>query len=167
MFPRKCGPPHGADRGRGPVRSGLFDGICRRPRRAAGPRGTLWWVAAWFAALAHDLMVTAFPGAAQVLKDLFGPIVLFCAGLRGAAGPCPPDSSGKRPWRGPAGQCTFLHKRHPAQCEAAAPHGHVHPAALRAGCLGGRVQPHGVSALCAGGAGQRPDRGLCGQRDGL
>lgn len=34
----------------------------------------------WFAALAHDLMVTAFPGAAQVLKDLFGPIVLFVRG---------------------------------------------------------------------------------------
>ena len=46
----------------------------RRVRTAA------LWVAAWFAALAHDLMVTAFPGAAQVLKDLFGPIVLFVRG---------------------------------------------------------------------------------------
>lgn len=79
MFPRKCGPPHGADRGRGPVRSGFSTeyAVVRAGRRV---RAAALWVAAWFAALAHDLMVTAFPGAAQVLKDLFGPIVLFVRG---------------------------------------------------------------------------------------
>ena len=51
--------------------------IVRAGRRV---RAAALWVAAWFAALAHDLMVTAFPGAAQVLKDLFGPIVLFVRG---------------------------------------------------------------------------------------
>ena len=51
--------------------------VVRAGRRV---RAAALWVAAWFAALAHDLMVTAFPGAAQVLKDLFGPIVLFVRG---------------------------------------------------------------------------------------
>ena len=51
--------------------------VVRAGRRV---RAATLWVAAWFAALAHDLMVTAFPGAAQVLKDLFGPIVLFVRG---------------------------------------------------------------------------------------
>ena len=51
--------------------------VVRAGRRV---RAAALWVAAWFTALAHDLMVTAFPGAAQVLKDLFGPIVLFVRG---------------------------------------------------------------------------------------
>ena len=51
--------------------------VVRAGRRV---RAAALWVAAWFAALAHDLMATAFPGAAQVLKDLFGPIVLFVRG---------------------------------------------------------------------------------------
>ena len=38
------------------------------------------WTAAWFTGLLHDIKETAFPGAAQVFKDLFGPIVLFIRG---------------------------------------------------------------------------------------
>ena len=38
------------------------------------------WAANWCRKFAHDLAVTAFPGAAQMFKDLFGPIVLFFKG---------------------------------------------------------------------------------------
>ena len=116
--------------------------VVRAGRRV---RAAALWVAAWFAALAHDLMVTAFPGAAQVLKDLFGPIVLFV--------------------RGCGALLVHAHRIHREKGLGAALKASAHY--LASGGLGGRVQPHGVSALCAGGAGQRPDRGLCGQRDGL
>ena len=49
-------------------------------RMGRGIRDIACWLAAWFAALAHELAVTAFPGAAQVFKDLFGPIAVFLRG---------------------------------------------------------------------------------------
>ena len=135
--------------------------VVRAGRRV---RAAALWVAAWFAALAHDLMVTAFPGAAQVLKDLFGPIVLFV--------------------RGCGALLVHAHRIHQEKGLGAALQASVHfftngirrnvkllprmaMYILPLCALAVRVQPHGVSALCAGGAGQRPDRGLCGQRDGL
>ena len=39
------------------------------------------WAAGCCKKFAHDLAVTAFPGAAQMFKDLFGPIVLFFKGI--------------------------------------------------------------------------------------
>ena len=36
----------------------------------------------WLRAALHELAVTAFPGAAQVVQDLFGPLVVFCLGIR-------------------------------------------------------------------------------------
>ena len=39
------------------------------------------WAAGCCKKFAHDLAVTAFPGAVQMFKDLFGPIVLFFKGI--------------------------------------------------------------------------------------
>lgn len=39
------------------------------------------WLSSGIRRFAHDLAVTAFPGAAQVFKDLFGPVVLFIKGI--------------------------------------------------------------------------------------
>ena len=39
------------------------------------------WAAGCGKKFAHDLAVTAFPGAVQMFKDLFGPIVLFFKGI--------------------------------------------------------------------------------------
>ena len=39
------------------------------------------WAAGGCKKFAHDLAVTAFPGAVQMFKDLFGPIVLFFKGI--------------------------------------------------------------------------------------
>ena len=39
------------------------------------------WVAGGIRRFAKALAETAFPGAAQVVKDLFGPIVLFAKGI--------------------------------------------------------------------------------------
>ena len=39
------------------------------------------WAAGSCKKFAHDLAVTAFPGAVQMFKDLFGPIVLFFKGI--------------------------------------------------------------------------------------
>ena len=39
------------------------------------------WAVGCCKKFAHDLAVTAFPGAAQMFKDLFGPIVLFFKGI--------------------------------------------------------------------------------------
>ena len=39
------------------------------------------WAAGCCKKIAHDLAVTAFPGAVQMFKDLFGPIVLFFKGI--------------------------------------------------------------------------------------
>ena len=44
-------------------------------------RDAALWLGSALHRFAHDLAVTAFPGAAQVFKDLFGPIVLFVKGI--------------------------------------------------------------------------------------
>ena len=51
--------------------------VVRAGRRVCG---AALWVAAWFTALFHALAETAFPGATQAVKDLFGPIVVFLRG---------------------------------------------------------------------------------------
>ena len=100
------------------------------------------------------------PGAVRPYPALLPGHRLFA----GARLRCP-EKAGLR--RGAQGQRPLLCQRHPAQPRIAAPDGHVHPAGLYAGGVLVRLQPHHPPALCAGGAGQRPDRRLCGQRNGL
>ena len=81
-----------------------------------------------------------------------------------AAGTCAPRPEGKGLWRSRKGQRALSGRRRAAQCAHPAAHGHVHPAGAGTGRDGHSGAEHHPSALCAGSAGERPDRGLCGQR---
>ena len=75
------------------------------------------WLAHGIRNVFHELAALAFPGAAQMFRDLFGP-----------RGP-----EGERLRHGRQSQRPLSHQRHPAQPSAAAPDGHVHPAGVYAG----------------------------------
>lgn len=93
------------------------------------------WAAGCCKKIAHDLAVTAFPGAVQMFKDLFGPIVLFFKGIGALL--VHAHRIHKEQGLGAAlkASARFFTSGHPAQPETAAPDGHVHPAFVRAGPL--------------------------------
>ena len=118
-------------------------------------------LARWCRNALHTISATAFPGAAQMFKDLLAPLYLFFKGLGAVAAQRRAPGAGLWCFR-KSGRALFC-GRAQAQPEPAAPDSNVHPAPVYAGRVRHGLEQDDGPALCAGCAGERPDRWLCGQ----